>query len=125
MRSRAVAGVRLVIAAARTERTRPTLVAVGLVGDVMFLEKSDLDQAVDTAGDGAEFVFVRASETMAESDVAIGGDAHQPESRAAGVRFADAFVDLFERIFDVRESVMAILDRGLQEVGGERLKLPQ
>ncbi len=43
---------------------------------------------------------------MAQGDVAVGRDAKQAKSGAAGERLADAFVQLLERFLHVRESVV-------------------
>src|SRR5215472_1269816 len=64
MRRVAVARVRFVIAAARTERTRPADAAVGLVLDVVFLEKRLLRTAIDPVADAADLVGVAACETV-------------------------------------------------------------
>ena len=119
----AVARVRLVIAAAGAQRTRPAPAAIGLVVDVMLLQKPDLHQPVDAVAHRAQLVRVGAGEAMAQRHVAIGGDAHQPQSRAARIRLADAFVDLFQRVLHVGEAVMPVLQRCFQELGGQRLEL--
>ena len=79
----AVARVRLVIAAARTERPRPARAAVGLVRDVMRLEERLLRVAIDAVADGPELVRVGPGEAVAQRDVAVGRDAEQAEAGAA------------------------------------------
>src|SRR5919108_2125162 len=116
MHGRAVARVRLVVAAARTQRPRPADAAVGLVRDVMPLQEHALHIAIDAVADRPEFVGVRAGEPVAERDIAVGRDTKQPEARAARKRFADAFVQLFHRLLDVREAVMAVRDGVLEEL---------
>src|SRR3954465_7497272 len=69
---RAVAHVRLVIAAAGAERPCPTGLAIGLVGDVMLLQKCRLRAAIDPVVDGPELVRVGAGEAVAERDIAVG-----------------------------------------------------
>src|SRR5581483_2346843 len=88
----AVTGVRLVIAAARAERTRPADAAVGLVRDVVLVEKGLLRAAIDAVAHAADLVRVAAGEPMAQRDVAVGRDAEQAETRAAWIGFADALV---------------------------------
>src|ERR1035438_10181661 len=117
--------MRLVVAAAGTERARPALAAIGLIIDVMFFEKPDLYQPIDSIANGPQLVRVRACETMAQRHVAIGGNAHQPQARTARIRFAHALVDFFQRVLDVRESVMAVLERRFQEVCCQRAELLQ
>ena len=104
--------MRLVIAAAGAKRTRPAAAAVDLFVDVVLFEKRNLNQAIDAVAYGTEFVSVGTGETMAKRDIAVSGDAHQPQAGTAGISFTDPFMNLFERVFDVRESVMAILKRG-------------
>src|SRR2546430_3187531 len=107
----AVARMRLVVAAAGAERPRPADGAVGLVGDVVLLEKGQLRAAIDSVADGADLVRIAAGEPMTERHVAVGRDAEQPETRAARVGLAHALVQLLERLADVREAVMTIRDR--------------
>src|SRR5262245_53023002 len=71
-RRRAVADVRLVIAAAGAQRPRPAGLAVGLVDDVMLLEEAGLRVAIDPVAHRAELVRVGAGEAVAERDVAVG-----------------------------------------------------
>ena len=82
---------------------------------MMLLQKIDLHQAVDAVAHGAQFVRVGAGEAMAQRDIAIGRDAHQTEACAARIRLADAFMDLFQRVFHIRESVMPVLRALLRE----------
>src|ERR1035438_2011819 len=117
--------MRLVVAAAGAEWPRPALAAVGLVINVMFFEKPDLYQPIDSIANGPQLVRVRARETMAQRHVAIGGNAHQPQARAARIRFAHALVDFFQRVFNVRKSVMPVFERCLQKVCSERAELLQ
>ena len=89
----AVARVRFVIAAARTERPRPACAAVGLVGDVMRFEKCALRVAVDPVPDRPQSVRVGAGESMAQRHIAVCRDAEQPEPRTAGKGLAHTLVD--------------------------------
>ena len=66
-----------------------------------------------------ELVRVGSGEAVAERDVSVGGDAHQPEPGAARERLAHALVDLFERLLDVREAVVPVVDRVFEELVGE------
>src|SRR5256885_7355699 len=119
----AVARVRLVVAAAGAQRPRPADAAVGLVRDVMLLEKRLLRMPIDAVAHAADLVRVAAGEAMAERDVAVGRDAEQPQPGSARVRLADALVQLLERLLYVREAVVAIGDRRLEVFVGEIAEL--
>src|SRR4051812_831909 len=70
-RGLAVAHVRLVVAAAGTQRPRPADRTVGLVGDMVLLQECRLFVPIDAVGDGAEFVCVRPREAVAQRDIAV------------------------------------------------------
>ena len=117
----AVARVRFVIAAAGADRPRPAGAAVGLVGDVVRLEERLLLLPRSMPSRTVpSLCVVGAGEAVTERDVAVGGDAHQAEPGAARIRLAHALVDLLQRLPDVREAVMAVLQRRLEEVVGQR-----
>src|SRR4029079_14202845 len=111
-----VARVRLVIAATRAERPRPAGAAVGLVRDVMRLQKRALRVAVGAGRDRPELVRVGAGEPVAQGDGTVGRDAEETQTGAARKGFADALVQLLERLLHVGEPVMPVGDGGLQEV---------
>src|SRR6476646_3885018 len=111
----AVSRVRLVVAPARAQRTCPADAAVGLVRDVVLLEKRRLRGAIDAVANAADFVRVAAGEAVAERHVAVGRDAEQPEAGAARVGLADALVQFLEGLVHVREAMMTIRNRGLEE----------
>src|SRR5262245_56783874 len=92
---RTIPRVRFVITTARAERPRPAGGAVRLVRDVMLDEKLVLTRMVDPVEHAAELVFVRPWEAVAERDVPVRRNAHQPEPGAARVRLAHALVNLF------------------------------
>src|SRR6185295_2604626 len=96
--SRAVARVRFMIAAARTERPGPAGRTVSLVRDVVLGKKIVLTRVIDAVEHGAQLVRVGAREAMAERDVSVGRHAHEAKSRAAGIGLAHAFVQLLERV---------------------------
>src|SRR5712691_7160873 len=112
----AVPRMGFVVAAAGAERPGPARAAVGFVRDVMLLEERVLRVPVDAVGARPQFVRVGAGEAVTQGDISVGRDAHEPESRAAWKRFAHAFVDLFQRLLDVREAVMPVRDRVLEEL---------
>src|SRR5512133_1591272 len=119
---RAVASVRLVIAAAGAERPRPTRCAIGLVRDVMLGEKVILTRVIDAVEHGAELVRVRAREAMTERHVTVSRDPHESNPGTARIRLAHSLVQLFERIADVRESVPPAGERRLEKIRRERLE---
>src|SRR5260370_944179 len=125
MRGLAVARVGFVVAAAGAQGSRQALGAIRLGGDVMFFEEADLHQPVDAAAHGAQLVLIGTGEAVAQSHVAIGGDAHQSQARAARISFTDALVNLFQRVLHVRESVMPVFQCGFEELLGERLELAE
>src|SRR5262249_46641188 len=90
---RAVPRVGFVITTARTERPRPAGGTIRLVRDVMLDEKVVLTRMVDPVEHAAEFVFVRPREAVAERNIAIRRNAHQPESGAARIRLAHPLVN--------------------------------
>src|SRR5436305_4171671 len=69
---RSVAGVCFMVAATGAERPCPTGRAVGLVRDVVPNEKVVLTGVVDAVEHRAELVCIRAGESMAQRDVAVG-----------------------------------------------------
>src|SRR5947209_9042107 len=60
---------------------------------------------------------------MAERDVSFGRDPEEAEARAAGICLADAFMDLFERVFHVREAMMPVFGNVIGEFAREAAKL--
>src|SRR5437879_5685661 len=80
----AVPRVRLVGATAGTQRPCPAAVTIGLVVDVMCLEKLRLNAPIDAVLHVAKLMRIRASEAMAERDISVGRDTQQPETGAAG-----------------------------------------
>src|SRR3954447_20024913 len=119
----AVSRVRLVIAPARAQRACPAHAAVGLVRDVVLLEKRRLGAAIDSVADAANFVLVAAGEAMAERHVAVGCDPEQSEAGTARIGFADALVQFLEGLVDVGEAVMTIRDRRLEKFMGQVAEL--
>src|SRR6185295_16772453 len=107
-RGLAIPGVRLVIAAPGTERPRPAQAAIGLVRDVVRLEKRVLRVPIDAVAHGAELVRIRPCEAMAQRDVAVGRDTDEAETGAARKRLAHALVELLKRLFHVREAMVPV-----------------
>mgnify|MGYP005640883859 CR=1 FL=1 len=101
------------------------VLAIGLLVDVMALEKRPLGVGVDPVTDRAELVGVGAGEPVTQRHVTVGGDAHQTKTRAAGQRLACALVQLLDRIAHVAEAVMPTGQRGLQELVAERSELSE
>ncbi len=62
---------------------------------------------------------------MAERDVAVGRDAHQPEAGAARIRLGVALVNLLQRLAHVREAMMPVGQRGVAILLGEPPELRQ
>src|SRR5262249_26568611 len=105
-----VASMRFVITPARTQRPRPAPTAIGLVRDVMLLEKRVLRGAVDPIAHGPKLVRVRASKPMTERHIPVRGNTHQAKAGATRVRLADAFVQLIQGFLDVGEAMVPIRD---------------
>src|SRR5437773_265854 len=97
----AVSHVRFVIAPARAQRPCPAAAAIGFVRDVVMFEERRLRAAIDAAPNRPQLVRVGARKPVAERDVAIGRDAEEAQSGAAGIRLAHAFVDFLQRILHV------------------------
>src|SRR5258705_6098929 len=83
---RSVTRVACVVPAAGADRPRPARLAIGLVVDVMRIEKRLLLLPRHAFGDGAETVVVGAGEAMAQRDFAVGRDAHEADAGAARIR---------------------------------------
>ena len=88
-------------------------------------EELELALAVEPGVHRPDAVVVRSREPVAERHVAVGGHAHQPQARAARERLADALVDLLDRVLDVREPVVPVVDRELEELLRQLLELAQ
>src|SRR5438445_4252071 len=84
----AVADVRFVVAAARAERPRPAPAAVGLVRNVVLLEKRGLRAPIDAVAHRPQLVRVRAGKPVAERHVAVSRHAQEAEPGAARIRLA-------------------------------------
>ncbi len=122
-RRRAVSRIRLVVTAAGANRPRPAGLTVGLFRDVMRLEKRLLTIPAHAVVHGAELVRIGSRETMTERDVTVGGDAHQPDAGAAGIRLGVSLMDFLQRLAHVGEAVMAIVQRRVEVFMGERAEL--
>src|SRR5690349_359532 len=102
---------RLVVAAAGTDRARPTGVTVIALAQVVRLEELRTGCVVDAALlHMSHFPDRRIDKTMAQTDVAGRADTEQSQSRAARVGLADARMQLFDRVVGVREAVLAAFD---------------
>src|SRR5688572_6351054 len=115
--------MRFVIAAAGADRTRPARLAVGLVRDVMRVEKLLLLLPRHAVANGAETVIVRPCEAMAQRDAAVGRNAHQSKPGAARVRFGMTVMDLLQRFANVRKPVMPVCQRRFEIIGSKRAEL--
>ena len=60
---------------------------------------------------------------MAQRHVAVGRHSQQAHARPAGIGLAHALVNFFERVLDVRETMVPVLDDVVAEVAGERAEL--
>ena len=97
----AVTDVCFVITTARTDGPRPAGVAFGFAMNAAAFKEICLNLAVNACREMTQLVRVGINETMARRDVARRGHAEQSQPRAAGVRFADAGVQLLQRVVDV------------------------
>src|SRR5215510_7386336 len=96
-----ITNIGFVITAPGADRTRPAGVAFHFALNVATFEKFCLCGAINTFRNVAEFVLVRIYESMAWRDIARRPDSQQSQSGAARVRFADAGVQLLQRVTDV------------------------
>ena len=67
----------------------------------------------------------RPREAMAERDLAVCGHAHQADARAARIRLRMPVMELLQRLANVREAVMPVLQRRFEKVPGEIAELRQ
>ena len=116
---RTVARVGFVITAACTNRARPARPAVGLFGNVMRVEKLLLPLPADAAAHVAESVSVRSRESVTQRHVTIGRDAHQTNAGTTWISLGVTLVQLLKRLANIREPVMAILERGIAILEGQ------
>src|SRR5436190_15621937 len=123
--ARAVARMRLMIAAAGAQRPGPAGAAIDFVRNVMALEKGPLRLAIDAVADTAQTVPVRSGKTVAQRDIAAGRDAEKTEAGAAGIGLAHALVELLQRSLDVGGSVVPVGDRRLEKLKGELAELTE
>src|SRR5215475_10483580 len=77
---------------------------------------------IDAIEYAAELVLVRSREAVTERNVTVRRYAHEPEPRAARIRFTHPLVNFFEGVAHVRESMAAFCKCRLEKLGGERLE---
>src|SRR5262245_14770719 len=97
----AVSDIGFVITTARTDGPRPAGMAFGLAMDAAALKEIGLNVSVNACSEMTQFVCIGIDEAVAGRDVARRRHAQQPESRAAGMRFADAGVQFLQCVLDV------------------------
>src|SRR5262245_10425972 len=83
-----------VVTTAGTDGPRPAGVAFGFAMNASAIKEIGLNFTVDSGRKMTEFVRVGINETVARSDVARRRHAEQTEPCAAGMRLADACVQL-------------------------------
>ena len=91
----------------------------------MRVEKRLLPLPTDAVAHGPEAVTVRSGESVTQRHVAIGRDAHQTNAGTTWISLGVTLVQLLKRLSNVREPVMAVLERGIAILEGQRLELPQ